>query len=132
LKFVEPLELVALPGSDRFVLAEHAGRIYSFPNDRDCETPDVFADMKRWNPEIQEVYSVTFHPQFEKNRYVYIWYILKPELPDGTRIARFKVTETNPPQVDLGTERVVITWKSGGHNGVARALARMACLHLHR
>src|SRR5438132_14195451 len=33
LEFVEPLEMVVLPGSDRFVLAEHAGKIYSFPND---------------------------------------------------------------------------------------------------
>src|SRR5437868_4491797 len=41
LKFVEPLEMVVLPGSDRFVLAEHAGKIYSFPNDPDCESADV-------------------------------------------------------------------------------------------
>ncbi|MCI0539536.1 MAG: PQQ-dependent sugar dehydrogenase, partial [Verrucomicrobiales bacterium] len=130
LKFVEPLELVALPGGNRFVLAEHAGKIYSFPNDPDCESPDLFADMKRWNREIQEVYSVTFHPQFEKNRYAYLWYILKAELPDGTRISRFKVTETNPPQVDLSTEHVVITWKSGGHNGGCARFGRDGMLYI--
>src|SRR5437867_2300417 len=117
LTFVEPLELVAMPGSNRLILAVHAGKIYSFPNEPSCDKAEVFADMKQWNPEIQEVYSVTFHPKFEKNRYVYIWYILKPELPDGTHIARFKVTDTTPPRVDLSTQQTVITWKSGGHNG---------------
>jgi putative heme-binding domain-containing protein len=117
LRFSEPIELVSLPGSDRLVLAEHAGKIVSFPNLPGVEKPDLFADMKQWKPEIQEVYSVAFHPDFTKNRQVYIWYILKPELPDGTRIARFKVTESDPPRVDLGTEEVVFTWKSGGHNG---------------
>jgi len=117
LKFVEPLELVAIPGSDRFVLAEHAHNIFSIPNDPACSHPDLFADMKQLDPEILEVYSVAFHPQFTNNHFVYIWYILKPELPDGTHISRFKVTDSIPPQVDFKTEQVVFTWKSGGHNG---------------
>ncbi len=117
LKFVEPLELVALPGSDRWLIIEHAGKIFSFPNDPACESPDLFADLKQLNPEVTESYSLAFHPQFARNRQVYIWYILKPELPDGTHVSRFKVTDTNPPQVDLKSEQSVITWKSGGHNG---------------
>jgi len=117
LKFVEPLELVAMPGRDRLVLAEHAHNIFSIPNDPVCSHPDLFADMKQLNPEVLEVYSVAFHPQFTNNHFVYIWYILKPELPDGTHISRFKVSETMPPQVDLKSEQVVFTWKSGGHNG---------------
>src|SRR5260370_466572 len=107
LKFVEPLELVALPGSDRWLIIEHAGKIYSFPNDEACESPNLFADLKQLNPEVTESYSLAFHPQFARNRQVYIWYILKPELPDGTHISRFKVTDTNPPQVDLKSERSV-------------------------
>src|SRR6266567_6921439 len=51
LKFVEPLELVALPGSDRFVLAEHAHNLFSIPNDPACSHADLFADMKQLDPE---------------------------------------------------------------------------------
>ena len=58
LKFVEPTELVALPHSDRLVLAEHAAKIYSFPNRDDVERADLFANMKELNPEIREVYGV--------------------------------------------------------------------------
>ena len=33
LKFVNPVELTAAPGTDRLFLAEQSGKIYSFPND---------------------------------------------------------------------------------------------------
>jgi putative heme-binding domain-containing protein len=112
-----PLELVPLPGTDRLVLAEHAGWIYSFPNRTDIPQMDVFAHMQDLNPEIREVFSVAFHPGFLTNRFVYIFYILKPDLPDGTHISRFKLTDTDPPKVDLSTEKLIITWLSGGHNG---------------
>ncbi len=117
LKLSEPLELVALPGSRRLIVVEHHGKIYSFPNDKEVSTPDLFADPRQWKPEIQEVYSVAFHPQFAQNRFVYLWYILKPELPEGTQISRFVVTDSDPPRMDLTTEHKIISWKSGGHNG---------------
>src|SRR6266481_1229729 len=100
-KFVEPLEFAAMPGSDRVLVVEHESKIFSFPNDPNCAQADLFADMKQLNPEVKEVYSVAFHPQFTNNHFVYIWYILKPELADGTRISRFRVLETNPPRADL-------------------------------
>ena len=36
---------------------------------------------------------------------------------EGTRIARLKVTKTDPPMIEPGSERVIITWLAGGHNG---------------
>ncbi len=117
LKFSEPTDLVAFPGLDRLVIAEHAGKIYSFPKRGNVQTPDLFADMKDLDREIREVYSVEFHPGFASNRFVYVFYVLKADLPNGTHISRFKVTEDDPPQIDLGTEQVIISWRSGGHNG---------------
>src|SRR6266513_2707319 len=58
LKFREPLELTAMPGTDRFVLVEHEGKIFSFPNKEDCEKVDVFANMKDLDREIRETYSI--------------------------------------------------------------------------
>src|SRR5207237_3384723 len=38
--------------------------------------------------------------------------------PDGSRLARFKVsTKTDPPEADPSSEKVILTWPSGGHNG---------------
>jgi putative heme-binding domain-containing protein len=117
LKFREPVELTAMPGTDRLVLVEREAKIYSFPNRTAVEKPDLFADMKDLDREIRETYSIAFHPGFLTNRYIFVFYIYKAELPEGTHISRFKVTDTNPPRIDFSTEKLIITWLSGGHNG---------------
>jgi putative heme-binding domain-containing protein len=117
LKFREPVELTPMPGDNRLFLVEREAKIYSFPNKADCEKPDLFASMKDFNREIRETYSIAFHPGFLTNRYIFIFYMLKPDLPDGTHISRFTVKETDPPTINFSSEKVIITWLSGGHNG---------------
>ena len=63
------------------------------------------------------VYALTFHPEFERNRYCYVCYIVPQKVKDGTRIARFKVADTDPPTIDAVSEETIITWVPGGHNG---------------
>src|SRR5262249_58824047 len=41
----------------------------------------------------------------------------QPNLPDGTRVSRFRVTRTDPPRIDPSSEEVVISFLQGGHNG---------------
>jgi len=65
---------------------------------------------------------LAFHPQFAKNRYVYVSIIFdglkrRMQLPDGTRISRFKMTDTDPPRIDPKSETVLLTFMGGGHNG---------------
>ncbi|MGH7130140.1 MAG: PQQ-dependent sugar dehydrogenase, partial [Planctomycetaceae bacterium] len=117
LTFQQPVDAAIAPGVDRLFIAELAGKIYSFPNDPDCETPDLFCDIKQIEPEMHHVYGLTFHPDFATNRYCYICYVLRPDAPDGSRVSRFTVTETDPPRLDPASEEILITWPSGGHNG---------------
>ncbi|HKQ39588.1 MAG TPA: PQQ-dependent sugar dehydrogenase, partial [Verrucomicrobiae bacterium] len=117
LKFREPVELTVMPGTDRMIMVEREAKIYSFPNKNDCEKPDLFANMKDLDNEIRETYSIAFHPGFLTNRYIFVFYIYKSDLPEGTHVSRFKVKDTDPPTIDLTTEKLIITWLSGGHNG---------------
>src|SRR5438094_6375361 len=129
LKFKLPLDMTMAPATNRFFVVEQGGKIYSFPNDPNCEKADLFFDLtseiKSWDPakvkKVGDTYALTFHPQFAKNRYCYVCYILdakgREPLPDGTRVSRFKVTDTDPPRVDPASEQVLITWLAGGHNG---------------
>jgi uncharacterized repeat protein (TIGR03806 family) len=131
LTFRNPLLMTVAPGLDRFFVGEHYGKLYSFPNDPNCTKADLFLDLTTeihsWDKDgkvkgVGAVYSLVFHPQFQKNRYCYICYILDSknngeQLPDGSRISRFSVTDTDPPRVDPKSEKVVISWLAGGHNG---------------
>src|SRR5262245_22688725 len=109
----EPLELQAVPGSDRWVIAQRRGKIFTFENDPKKAKKHLLIDLKK------TVYGVVMHPKFAENGYFYVTYILDPDKdqPDGSRLARFKVKKTDPPEADLSSEKVLLTWPSGGHNG---------------
>src|SRR5712692_7528594 len=131
LTFKNPLLLRNAPGTDRLFVGEHAGKIYSFPNDPARAKADLFFDLTTeihsWDKAgkvkgVGAVYALAFHPQFAKNRYCYICYILdskndREQLPDGSRVSRFRVTDADPPRCDPKSGEVLITWLAGGHNG---------------
>lgn len=120
LKFKDPTVLTTAQGSDRWYLAELAGKIFSFPNEPDCTQDDaeLFLDLKSFKEDFQHIYGVTFHPEFERKRFVYICYIFGKEGFHGdAHVSRFEVTDTNPPRCDPASEQVILTWWTGGHNG---------------
>lgn len=117
LKFVEPVDLCAAPETDRLFVAELKGKIFSFPNRADVRQPDLFFDLTNSIPDGRTVYGLAFHPGFETNRFVFICYVTRDGLPDGSRVSRFTVRESDPPQVEPASEKMIITWLAGGHNG---------------
>jgi putative heme-binding domain-containing protein len=130
LTFKNPLLITSAPSSKRLFVGEQAGRLFSFPNDSNCEKADLFLDLTSelhsWDKAgkvkgVEAVYGLTFHPRFEKNRFCYVCYVLNSKngapLPDGSRVSRFRVTDADPPRIDPKSEKVLITWLAGGHNG---------------
>ena len=122
LSFTNPVVLTNAPGTDRLFLVELAGKIHSFPSSSlgtrpDVAKTDLLLDLPKHVPDAKQVYGLTFHPKFATNRYCYVCYVLKPELEHGTRVSRFSVSKTDPPRIDPNSEKRIITWKSGGHNG---------------
>ncbi len=128
LTFREPVFLARTGAIDRWFLGERFGKIYSFPKNPNVEKADLVIDLAKdiqiADPDgktrkVNECYALAFHPQFAKNRYCYLCCILdrNGDRQDGTRIARFKVTDTDPPRIDPKSETVVLTFPSGGHNG---------------
>jgi putative heme-binding domain-containing protein len=130
LTFNNPLLLSRIPGTNRFVVGEQYGRLYSFPNDPACKQADLFLDLRAelhsWGPAgkvrgVGAVYGLAFHPHFARNRYCYVCYVLDgkngEQLPEGTRVSRFRVRDSQPPRIDPASEKVLITWLAGGHNG---------------
>ncbi len=128
LHFENPLEMVVAPGSDRWFVVEQHGKIFSFPDRQDCEHADLLLDIPkqiRTTPEngvAGDAYGLAFHPKFAENRYCYVCYVVNAKadggsLPEGTRVSRFRVTDSDPPRCDPASEKIMITWRSGGHNG---------------
>lgn len=114
LQFRNPVEMVALPDSNTWLVIEQRGPIYALQNDG---TTNLVIDIKRELPGAQEVYGFAFHPKFKENRKVYICYINKPEVEDNTHVSEFILPAGQTLKIDPKSERLLITWRSGGHNG---------------
>ncbi len=129
LKFVHPLLMARAPGMDRLFVGEQPGILYSFPDKPDAKA-NVFIDLRKElktlhllpnAKDVEAVYGLVFHPQFEKNRQCFICYTVRGKtggnLADGSRVSRFTVTKTDPPRADPASEEVVFAFPQGGHNG---------------
>ncbi len=130
LRFEHPLLIARCPGSDRLFVGEQAGVLYSFPDKPDARAELFFDPRKELKTvhllaqakEVEAVYGLTFHPDFEKNRQCFVCYTLlgknRPHnLKDGSRVSRFTVARTEPPRIDPASEEILITFLQGGHNG---------------
>jgi len=130
LKFDRCLDISPAPGSDRLFVVEQGGKLFSFPNDADVKTADLVVDFAKGVAGLKSVYALAFHPKFEENRYCYICYIKGANLEDGSHIARFRMSETDPPTIDAASETTILTWWSGGHNGCCLKFGPDGCLYI--
>lgn len=135
LNFREATVLTFAPGSDRFFVSEQGGKIYSLASDPGVAKKDPFLDVSdvinnrpdkdelTQPPRELHVYGLEFHPKFAENRFCYVCYVTgyrdnaKGEHPRGSRVSRFTVSRSDPPICDPKSEKAIIEWKEGGHNG---------------
>lgn len=115
----DALEMIAVPGAQRFVTVEKGGKIWSFKDAPDASAKDLLIDLKPEHPALQYAYGIAFHPQWKENGYVFLCYAYGDKVADGTKLSRFKLTQQEPPVLDPKSETVLLTWRSGGHNGAS-------------
>lgn len=109
------LELVARKG--RFHIVERSGKIWSFPESGDGSAADLFGDLKTGREGFTSAYGLAFHPRADENATVFLTYTIGNDLDDGTKLSRFRISATDPPKLIPESEEILLTWRSGGHNG---------------
>ena len=76
LSFVCPVGLTAIPGTNRLIVWEREGRIWSFENDPATTTKtlviDLSANTQGWDD--SGMLGLALHPDFANNRQMWIWY----------------------------------------------------------
>lgn len=118
LKLTNPVTVVREPGSDRLLVIRHeasgASRLLRFKDDPEVDSAETLLSIDRM------AYSITFHPNFEQNGYLYLSSKgpLASEGPGGKmQIARHTMLRRSPHGLDPASEAVIIEWLSNGHNG---------------
>ncbi len=133
LKFNQPLLIRTDSAGQRLWVVEQGGAIYSFPDDPNVAEASVFVDFKKSFDQLTPhpdasgfgfAYGLAFHPQYPKVPVCWITYTLNSakeshHLEDGTRLSRFDISfdENGIPHCNVASEKVLLTWLEGGHNG---------------
>ncbi len=110
LKFDQPLGMNWIPGTNRFILAERFGKLYTFEDNRSAEA-ELFLDLER------ETFGIAMHPTFLENGYVFVTTVYEFDGKKITRVSRFETKTNDRLHSDLATEKVIFEWTHGGHNG---------------
>jgi putative heme-binding domain-containing protein len=110
-RFKNPTCIEEIPGTDRLLVAELGGKIYSFVKDIDVIQADLVVDLSS----SKSILDADFHPGFRQNRLLFVSYIHSGS--GRVRVSRFTVSAASPPTVVPGSEQVVITWPAGPHTG---------------
>ena len=113
LKLFEPLSAGLVPGSTRLLVAERPGKIWVLDASSKEPQPQLVVDLKR------TVYGIVAHPQFEKNGFVFVTSVADSANPSptGSRLTRLTVARGETLTADAASEKLILEWPSGGHNG---------------
>ncbi|HKQ40285.1 MAG TPA: PQQ-dependent sugar dehydrogenase, partial [Verrucomicrobiae bacterium] len=121
-----PLYAVAEPGTDTLFIVQQGGekdrpskilRIRDNPAAAEAETFMTISNRL--------IYSVTFHPGYATNGFIYVFNNGPTPKGDRTnRISRFTVDRQPPHDCDPTSERTIIEWRSAGHDGGGMVFGR--------
>jgi glucose/arabinose dehydrogenase/mono/diheme cytochrome c family protein len=76
LEFVNPVGLTAIPGTNRLIVWEREGKVWSFENDPAASTKTLVIDL---SPNTQGwddsgLLGLALHPDFANNKQMWVWY----------------------------------------------------------
>ena len=111
-------------------VAEQAGKLWSFDTRRPEAPPELAIDLRQHHRPFDGILGFTFHPGFATNRFIFINYNEPGGRNDGAYVSRFTFSPKNPSAIDPASERVIIRWVSGGHNGCTLAFGNDGMLYI--
>ncbi len=120
-KLDNPTDIQPTPDGKWWIVCQEWGVIRAFANEPNAERADVFLDLSKKTKEpkprdMHHLWSMTFHPKFAENGFLYACYHDDTPQPPTCKILRFHVDPNhlgNPPKCDPATEKVVIEWPAG-------------------
>ncbi len=128
--FEHPIDLAFMPGSERLFVADQSARLWSFDVRSNAPRADLVLNLREHHKPLDNILGFTFHPGFATNRFIFINYNEPAGRENGAHVSRFTFSSLTPPTLDPASERVVIRWLSGEHNGCALAFGNDGFLYI--
>lgn len=130
LTFENAVDLSFAPGTETLFVAEQGGKLWAVDTQARPTSRQLAFDVRAHHRALDNVLGFAFHPGFATNRLVFINYNEPGGRENGSVVARFTFRSLQPPEIDPASERVVIRWFSGGHNGCTLAFGPDGLLYI--
>lgn len=120
-RFKLPTSIESWPEGNGLLVTEMGGAIYLLKKSGDKARPELVGNLRELLADdlagkSVSLFDAELHPKFVENRYLFVCYV-HPGDGGHTRVSRLTLTKDSPPQIAPDSERVIIVWPSGGHNG---------------
>jgi uncharacterized repeat protein (TIGR03806 family) len=120
LRFELPTSLEEIRNTNRLLVTERAGKVLTFPKTAEADRADLVVDLRDLLPsdlagQNVSLFDAELHPKFNVNGHLFVCYV-HPGGGGHTRVSRFTLTRDAALRAVPGSEQVVMTWPSGGHN----------------
>ena len=112
LKFDRPLDLQCAPDGKHWFMSEEDGRVLTFAADEQTRQAVTVLDLRKPGA-MRRMWSMTFHPKFDENGFVYVCYYEGKPAPARCRIVRFRTDPKNPVKTEPESEYIVCEWWAG-------------------
>ena len=121
LQFKSPTSLVQLPGENRLLVAELAGKILSFEKRADVDRFSLVVDLTSGTARQHEfsqvmIFGITPDPDFVQNRQIYVCYNTFQDVQEPVRVSRLRLNNGPDLKIVPGSEEVIISWPAGPHS----------------
>jgi putative heme-binding domain-containing protein len=128
--FQRPVEFAFLPGSPVLLVADQNARLWSFDTRSTSPQTNLVLDLRPLKQPLDNIIGFTIHPGFATNRYIFVNYNEGKHRTNGAYVSRFEVTSLEPLKADPASEKMIIRWLSGGHNGCTLAFGPDGFLYI--
>ena len=118
LKLLQPIGIEPEPGTGNLWITQHLGswsggaKILRVKNEANVSETESVIEFG-----TEMAYSVTFHPDYQKNGYVYVFLNDKKNPIIHDRIWRYTIDRNPPYKMIPNSKLEIIAWPSNGHDG---------------
>jgi uncharacterized repeat protein (TIGR03806 family) len=136
-KFDKPVYMIPEPGTDRiFILQYPDGLVFAIKDDPKTTASKQILRFPVAKGDACECLSIIFHPNYVKNRQVFIFANVRHKNGDNgqrnerDQIWRFRVAAAAPYNIVPDSGELIIEWASAGHDGGDMGFGPDGCLYI--
>lgn len=116
--FERPTSIQETPSTGEMLITQMNGSILTISLSDDSANKHQVGDLAHLANGDVNLFSAALHPDFASNGFLFVC-LVHPDGGRHTRVARYSTTRNAAGQLVLNrdSEKVIIKWPSGGHNG---------------